>query len=198
VSFTDAVRKNSLTPTATNKEVEQQVKIWLRNAPDRNGGRLQRMKATIEKAGKASRHQRSTSSHELTRWSRRSRSCESIRSQTGSEVSRHSERLRSLSRESLSSQTGSEVSRQSRRLRSRSRESLRSTTGSQVSRQSGRLHSGESVRSQSSHFQRTRRSVRSPPHKSERSHTGSKLTHKSGHSRSRSRVSTQSYRLCEV
>jgi len=44
---TDAVRKNQLTPGATNKEVEQCIEIWLRNAPDRQGGRVTRMKRNI-------------------------------------------------------------------------------------------------------------------------------------------------------
>jgi hypothetical protein len=50
IYFTDAVRKNQLTPGVTNKEVEQCIKIWLRNAPDRTGwmtGRVTRMKKKI-------------------------------------------------------------------------------------------------------------------------------------------------------
>ena len=47
----DAVRKNPLTSRSTNAEVETEIKMWLRRAPDRQGGRTQR----AEKAQKRRR-----------------------------------------------------------------------------------------------------------------------------------------------
>lgn len=41
--FLATVRKNPLCTTATATEIEGAVKSWLRNASDRDGGRLRRM-----------------------------------------------------------------------------------------------------------------------------------------------------------
>lgn len=39
MSYADAVRKNPLTAKATDKEIEMKLKMWLRGAVDRQGGR---------------------------------------------------------------------------------------------------------------------------------------------------------------
>ena len=41
---TEAVRKNPLTSKSSNTEIEHQIKLWLRRAPDRKGGRNERAK----------------------------------------------------------------------------------------------------------------------------------------------------------
>lgn len=41
----ESVRKNPLTQTCSNDEVERVIKEWLRLAKDRDGGRVKRMKA---------------------------------------------------------------------------------------------------------------------------------------------------------
>ena len=42
--FVDAARKNALTSKATVAEIEDEIKTWLRGAPDRHGGRAKRAK----------------------------------------------------------------------------------------------------------------------------------------------------------
>ncbi|KAK4887171.1 hypothetical protein RN001_003442 [Aquatica leii] len=42
-----AVRKNPFSKNATQQEIESVVKVWLRNASDRDGGRSRKKNATI-------------------------------------------------------------------------------------------------------------------------------------------------------
>jgi hypothetical protein len=50
--FAEATQRNVLTATATMCDVEQELKWWLRGAPDRNGGRNERAKKTKVKQSK--------------------------------------------------------------------------------------------------------------------------------------------------
>jgi len=59
--LTEAVRKNPLTPGATNQQVQEFVKKWLCNAPDREGGRLARMQAALQRHDASRRKERSRS-----------------------------------------------------------------------------------------------------------------------------------------
>jgi hypothetical protein len=45
----DAVRRNPLTTKASEVEVEERIKSWLRGAVDRNGGHTARLKKSLEK-----------------------------------------------------------------------------------------------------------------------------------------------------
>lgn len=45
--FSAAVRRNRLTSEATEKEIDSTVKRWLYLAPDRDGGRKERMKNKV-------------------------------------------------------------------------------------------------------------------------------------------------------
>lgn len=45
----DAVRTNPLTSKATIAEIEEEIKTWLRGAPDRHGGRARRAKKLVSR-----------------------------------------------------------------------------------------------------------------------------------------------------
>lgn len=47
--FSAAVRRNRLTSDATEKDIDSTVKRWLYLAPDRDGGRKERMKSKVHK-----------------------------------------------------------------------------------------------------------------------------------------------------
>lgn len=47
--FAEATQKNPLTSKASEAEVENELKLWLRGAPDRNGGRSVRAKKAAKK-----------------------------------------------------------------------------------------------------------------------------------------------------
>lgn len=53
-NYLDAVRRNPLTSKSTDAEIEKQIKLWLRNACDRNGGRNERSKKALLKKQAAS------------------------------------------------------------------------------------------------------------------------------------------------
>lgn len=44
-----AVRREYLTLAATEKEIDSTIKIWIHLAPDRDGGRRERMKKKVHK-----------------------------------------------------------------------------------------------------------------------------------------------------
>jgi len=58
MSFADAVRRNGSTASATDKEIEMKLKLWLRGAVDRQGGRAFRMNKA--RAAATDRHDRAT------------------------------------------------------------------------------------------------------------------------------------------
>ena len=58
MSFADAVRRNGSTASATDKEIEMKLKLWLRGAVDRQGGRAFRMNKA--RAAATDRHHRAT------------------------------------------------------------------------------------------------------------------------------------------
>lgn len=45
--FLGAVRKNMSTSNATNTEIDSSIRNWIKNAPDRAGGRANRRKKKI-------------------------------------------------------------------------------------------------------------------------------------------------------
>ena len=57
--ISDATLKNPLTTKATMDEVDEEIKVWLRGAPDRNGGRSERAKAKAKAKRKAMQRDRS-------------------------------------------------------------------------------------------------------------------------------------------
>ncbi len=66
----EAVRKNPLTAKATTSEVEESIKLWLRGAPDREGGRAERAKRS---AAAKNKNRRSSARHNHSRSRSRSR-----------------------------------------------------------------------------------------------------------------------------
>lgn len=48
--ISDATLKNPLTTKATMDDVDEEIKLWIRGAPDRNGGRSARAKEAKRKA----------------------------------------------------------------------------------------------------------------------------------------------------
>lgn len=61
--MSEAVRNNPLTSKVTTCEVEEAIKLWLRGAPDRQGGRAERARRSAAK--RKSRH--SSARHDRSR-----------------------------------------------------------------------------------------------------------------------------------
>lgn len=99
----DATRRNPLTSGATLADVEAELKIWLRGAPDRNGGRSERAKRAQEKKAASARSRSPLSRKETGRIAGLSRRRSSSRRRS---MSRH----RSMSRRRSSSRHRSSCS----------------------------------------------------------------------------------------
>ncbi len=176
--FVDAVRQNGITAGATHNEVENCIKTWLRNAPDRKGGRLARMK---DKANTRSfrtriddsRHIRSTPSRRSKRSYSKSRRTNGDRGRPASsrgsegELRRSNSYNSSRSRSRPASRNGSELGR--------SRSTSRRTNGDR-GRPASRRGSERELR-------------RSNSHNSNRSRPASRGWSELGRSRSTSRDS---------
>ena len=64
LKIADAARRNPPTSNATLAEVENEIKIWTRGAPDRHGGRTERAKRKLqERANKLARRRRWASTY---------------------------------------------------------------------------------------------------------------------------------------
>ena len=107
----EATQKNVLTSTATAADVEEELKMWLRGAPDRNGGRIERTKKA---------KQRKSGSAATTSTDRRNRGRSSSRDSSSS----HSSHVR---RSSATHRSG-----RSRSARQRDRSSTRSSGGTVI------------------------------------------------------------------
>ncbi len=66
LTVSGAVRRNPLTSRATEAEVEQEMKTWIRNAGDRFGGRSERARRAAKKKKKELRkHHKSSADRQL-------------------------------------------------------------------------------------------------------------------------------------